>query len=417
MNSDSLAHTAGVVRNLRTDPQGDDERHLITFLTYLKDRRVPRPVASSLAWAIAESGEILPTKAFNPIASVHSTGGPGSLSTLLAPILVASCGIYVPMVSVRGSVAGAIDSLAAIPGYTADMAAAKIIDTLGHSRLVHVRHTESLAPADLILWKLREQTNSKAEPTLIAASLLGKKLATGAVNGAVDIRVGAAGNAGVSMAQAMDTAHVIVGTANDLGMRITCVFSDATRLAWHRLGRIDAVLSVWDILTSTSLQTHPHVQFCMEIAACACHAASPATTLSAWRGQVANCLASGDARRTFEGSIQAHGASLESLTQLQRQSEGRVPIQVPYSGELSVESISPLFRALRDGIGSESPDAVGLEINENTRHVVVYLPRKSPVNETHVTQSVQSLFVERGSSMSFQPLMLMYNGQVVTNQT
>jgi thymidine phosphorylase len=157
-------------------------------------------------------------------------------------------------VSIRGSVAGAIDSLATIPGYSADQDKDSFIKILEDTCLAHNSHTNWVAPADRILWELRDRTGTKKEPYLIAASLLGKKIAVGAANGTVDVRVGAAGNAGSSADEALETAYSIVGAAQDLGLRITCVLSDASLPGWHRIGRIDSILCLYNIPDSTGLQ-------------------------------------------------------------------------------------------------------------------------------------------------------------------
>ena len=80
--------------------------------------------------------------------------------------------------------AEAIDSLAAVPGYNVSLGAEDFLRILDASRLAHIGHSPNFAPADRTLWELRGRVEgAKEEPALIAASLLGKKLAAGAYCG------------------------------------------------------------------------------------------------------------------------------------------------------------------------------------------------------------------------------------------
>jgi len=135
---------------------------------------------------------------------------------------------------------------------------------LATTKLAHTGLTDQIAPADHVLWQLRASTGTKEERGLIAASLLGKKLAVGAVCGSVDVRVGPAGNAGATLESAFETAWAITNTAQALGMRVSCVLSDATRLPWHRIGRLESLLSLWEILSDGRWFDHPHVHLCRE---------------------------------------------------------------------------------------------------------------------------------------------------------
>src|SRR4029077_12320478 len=129
----------------------------------------------------------------------------------------------------------------------------------------HIGHSPNFAPADRTLWEFRGRVEgAKEEPALIAASLLGKKLAAGAYCGSIDVRVGPAGNAGDTVEAALETAWTTVSAARHLGMRGSCILSDATRLPWPRLGRLDALLSLWEVLTDGAWHDHQHVRLCRE---------------------------------------------------------------------------------------------------------------------------------------------------------
>ena len=66
---------------------------------------------------------------------IASTGGAGSLTTLLCPFLIATQGIYTPQVSVHGSIAGAIDTLGIIPGYNFELSYKEMENSLRESKI------------------------------------------------------------------------------------------------------------------------------------------------------------------------------------------------------------------------------------------------------------------------------------------
>jgi thymidine phosphorylase len=272
-------------------------------------------------------------------------------------------------------VAGAIDSLATLPGYNASLPTEDFLRVLGSTRLAHIGHSARFAPADRTLWDLRGRVDgAKEEPLLIAASLLGKKLATGTTCGSIDVRVGPAGNAGHTAEAALETSWAIVSAAWLLGMRVSCVLADATRLPWPRLGRLDAILSIWEILTDAAWHDHPHVRFCREVAAAACHAANPLIDLGAWRERVAQSLRSGQGRATFEASIEGHGAQPDAVEQVRRRAESRTDVPVPCEGQPEPRSITAFFKSARGRMRPEAVDALGLSWRQQEQMLVVHVP-------------------------------------------
>ena len=166
------------------------------FLVWAKTNGLTAAQAATLARTIAESGARLPNNSNTPRVSVHSTGAPGSLTTLICPPILAAMGFSTPVLSVDGGIAGAIDSLRTVTGHRSSLSPIEAEEILARIGLVHLGHGDGVyAPADHVLWNAREATATKGVPGLIAASLLSKKLAMGATAGVIDVRGGAAGNA------------------------------------------------------------------------------------------------------------------------------------------------------------------------------------------------------------------------------
>ena len=107
------------------------------------------------------SGRVLNWNNLNgPVADKHSTGGVGDkISLILAP-LVASCGLFIPMIAGRGlgHTGGTIDKLESIPGYNTAPEEIKFKNVVSGVGCAIVGQTNSLAPADKIFYAIRDVT-------------------------------------------------------------------------------------------------------------------------------------------------------------------------------------------------------------------------------------------------------------------
>lgn len=367
---------------------------------------------AELALAIAESGHQVSSREFFPLSNVHSTGAPGSITTLLCPVLVASAGFNVPLLSVRGGIAGAIDSLSVIPGYRSGLNKEELRKVLRSSRLAHIGHgAGGFAPADSLLWQLREKTNTKKIPALIAASLLGKQLAMGVQHGSIDVRVGPAGNAGDSVEPAINTAYTLVDVARILGMRVTCVITDAIVPQWPRIGRIDSVLSVVDILSAPrKFKSHPHIKQCVLIAACACNAASPAKTISEWSSQIERALLTGSSLSLLFSSVGSHGGVKDWLVRLRTIANERRRIPIRLTSRIDSTVVREGFRKLRKLLSAKHHDSVGIEI-VGERSISLLLPAGSHDLGKNVEHFFQGPQKSRRVS-AIAPHILTYQGQL-----
>lgn len=420
MNDHEVLQRIRIVRGLRLGdalPQ-EVETPLEEFVRFVDQYGLSATRIADLAVAIAESGTRLSHKVPRPLVNVHSTGAPGSLSTLLSPVLVAATGFYVPQVSVSGGVAGAIDSLATIPGYDDGLSPTRLKSVLQKSRLVQVGHTTAdYAYADRVLWCVRNSTGTKKVPSLISASLLGKMLSVGARHGVVDVRVGPAGNAGATIEAAVDAAYTIVDAAHALDMRVTCVLSDATRLQWKKVGRLEAVLSLWEILNEPGrFECDPHVDLCIVIAAAACHAASPSIGLKKWRVRVKEALTNGRAHEVFIQSLMCHGASQDAMSSLIATSADRHRVQLDLTGKVyapDLGKISGTIKSLRDKIGGPEKHQVGLIVDPSNEKAVAYIPEQYTDLQDYARSSFADALTENVAIEPIPTGILLFTGKIL----
>ena len=138
----------------------------------------------ALTQAMARSGDQLDLHDVAPfVIDKHSSGGVGDKTTLVVQPLVAACGVPVGKMSGRGlgSSGGTLDKMESFRGWTFQMGLPQFKAQLAEIGLVLAGQSVSLAPADGKLYALRDVTGTVANKSLIAASIMSKKLAAGAV--------------------------------------------------------------------------------------------------------------------------------------------------------------------------------------------------------------------------------------------
>lgn len=174
--------------------------------------------AVSLTRAMTDSGTRLSWEGLDgPFVDKHSTGGVGDKVSLILAPLWAELGWKVPMISGRGlgHTGGTLDKLESIPGFRTDLDEDALRRTLRDVGCFMNGQTASLAPADRILYALRNETQTVECIPLIVASILSKKLAEGLDRLVLDVKVGSgAFMKSEADARALAAALVRVGEAS-----------------------------------------------------------------------------------------------------------------------------------------------------------------------------------------------------------
>ena len=143
--------------------------------------------------AMARSGEILDLSFLDgPTADKHSTGGVGDGTSLLIAPILASCGIYVPMMSGRalGHTGGTLDKLESIPGFNVNLDIEQFKLILKRNHFAMIGQTKEIAPVDKKMYALRDVTATIESIPLICSSIMSKKIAEGAKNILLDVKTG-----------------------------------------------------------------------------------------------------------------------------------------------------------------------------------------------------------------------------------
>src|SRR5262249_26349231 len=183
----------------------------------------------TLTDAMIRSGETLELGAAlgRRVVDKHSTGGVGDKTAIGVGPVVAACGVPFGKMSGRGlgHTGGTLDKLEAIPGFRVELTTDELVEQTRAIGIAVAGQSANLVPADKKLYGLRDVTATVDEVSLIAASIMSKKIASGASALVLDVKVGEG-----AFMRTVEEARVLAEVMRELGVRagmdVLCVLSD-----------------------------------------------------------------------------------------------------------------------------------------------------------------------------------------------
>ena len=195
---------------------------------------------TELTMAMRDSGDVLDLSDIGKtVVDKHSTGGVGDKTTLIVGPVMASLGVPVAKMSGRGLgiTGGTIDKLDSIPGFSSDVSDEKFISLVKTVGMVDAAQTKNLAPADKVLYALRDVTGTVDSIPLIASSIMSKKLASGADGIVLDVKCGS-GAFMTDFESAKCLANAMIDIAHLAGKKCTAVISDMNQPLGYSVGNL-----------------------------------------------------------------------------------------------------------------------------------------------------------------------------------
>ncbi len=236
------------IRGYTADEIPDYQAAALLMAIYL--RGMNRRETVDLTLAMAHSGDTLDLHDVAPfIVDKHSSGGVGDKTSLTVLPLVAAVGVPVGKMSGRGlgSSGGTLDKMESFAGWSAALTLEQFKRQLRAIGLVLAGQTNVLAPADGKLYALRDVTATVSNRSLIAASIMSKKLAAGADAIVLDVKTGS-GAFMPTVEAAEELARIMVEIGEDAGRNVVALISDMNQPLGHAVGNALEVREAIDTL-------------------------------------------------------------------------------------------------------------------------------------------------------------------------
>ena len=240
-----MIHAAELIQRKRDGSELSDDELLELILEYTRGEIPDYQMAAflmavyfrglsaretfALTEAIVRSGETLDIGSAlgRKVVDKHSTGGVGDKTSIAVGPIVAACGVPIGKMSGRGlgHTGGTLDKLESIPGYRIDLSVEEYTAQVRDVGCAIIGQTGDLAPADKLLYALRDVTATVDNLSLIASSIMSKKIAGGAQAIVLDVKVGDG-----AFMKSVDDARALAEAMIEIGRRferqVVCLLSD-----------------------------------------------------------------------------------------------------------------------------------------------------------------------------------------------
>jgi pyrimidine-nucleoside phosphorylase/thymidine phosphorylase len=315
---------------------------MATYFTGMTDREL-----SSFTEVMMASGEVLNLDDIPGVkVDKHSTGGVGDKTSLICAPIAAAAGVVVPMISGRslGHTGGTLDKLESIPGFRTDLTLDQFRAQLAELGLAFIGQSEEIAPADKRLYALRDVTGTVESISLLASSIMSKKMAEGLDALVLDVKVGD----GAFMKKQVDArrlAAAMVGVGRRLNKKVQALITDMHQPLGYAVGNALEVMEVSQTLQKAGPADLTRLS--LELAARMIHLGKVTATLDEARTIAEDKLMDGSAYRKFKQVVEAQGGNPQALDrfELLPNATGMREILSPRAGFVSAIKAEDIGRA------------------------------------------------------------------------
>lgn len=303
----------------------------------------------ALTLAMARSGDTLDLSDIEGIkADKHSTGGVGDTTSLILVPLVAACGVKMAKMSGRGLgfTGGTLDKLESIPGFSVNVSIEDFKDQVKCVGCAIIGQTAELAPADKVLYALRDVTATVDCMPLVVSSILSKKLAAGCDVVVLDVKTG---NGAImdSFEKSKQLAETMVRIGKLGGRRFSALITDMDQPLGNYIGNALEVEEAIDVLagrTQGDLKT-----VALTLGAHILRNAGEVSTMEAGIQKLESKIQNGEGLKKFAEMIKAQGGDprVTEDTSLLPKARTKIDIKADGSGYITAINTADIGNAAK----------------------------------------------------------------------
>ena len=262
-----------------------------------------------LTMEMVASGETLDLSGVTGItADKHSTGGVGDKTSLVLVPMLASLGVKMAKMSGRGlgHTGGTLDKLESIPGFSIDVPREQFMEQLDKVGMVIAGQTADLVPADKKMYALRDVTATVNSIPLIVSSIMSKKLAAGAKNIVLDVKVGK-GSFMKTEEDARKLAQSMVDVGRLAGRNTVAVITDMDQPLGMTVGN---AIEVYEAIRTVKGEIRGELlELCLVLGSCILTASGMCATMEEAREKLLGTIDDGSAANKLKEFIAAQGGN------------------------------------------------------------------------------------------------------------
>ena len=383
------------VQGYNTEQIPDYQMSALLMAIYFKGMNKTETV--NLTNAIIASGETIDLSMIEGLkVDKHSTGGVGDKTTIALGALVAANDVPVAKLSGRGlgHTGGTIDKLEAIPGFSADLSIHKFSEQVNKIKISLGGQTKDLAPADKKLYALRDVTATIDNISLIASSVMSKKLASGADRIVLDVKTGS-GAFMKDIDQAFILGKAMVDIGNGVGKDTIAIITDMEQPLGNTIGNGIEVREAIELLKGKG--PDDLLELCRYLGSYMLLLAEKVTNLDEGVKKIQEVIDNGKALEVFKTFVESQGGDIQYIDQpeLLHETKGIYEyhaVKDGYIHQLDAELIGKCALTLGAGrldkstkidpkVGLDLQKKIGHYVNKGDTLVKVYYNDKKKLEE------------------------------------
>ena len=324
-----------------------------------------------LTKSMTDSGDKVDLSELSNTVDKHSTGGIGDKTTLIITPIVACLGCNVAKMSGRGLgfTGGTIDKLESIPGFKTKLSREEFINQVKNIHVSVIGQSENIAPADKKIYALRDVTSTVQSIPLIASSIMSKKIASGAKNLVLDVKVGS-GAFMKNLESARNLASTMVKIGRNCGINTVAVLTNMDIPLGNKIGNLLEVEEAIDVLNNKGPEDLKNVCICL---AATMNSITNNISYEESFKQVKEVLESGKAYNKFKELVMAQGGDLNNLNNNPKYSYEIKSLNNGFISNINSENIGKISVSLGAGrmnLNDEIDYTAGVILNKKINDYV-----------------------------------------------